>query len=146
MAPYVLVAFFDVLETLAVGVFWFGVPVNGSVFLLLALSAIFLLPSLGIGIFISSVANTQQEAMLLVWFIMLPSLFLAGFFFPIEAMPRLLQLMSLFVPLRYMLVIVRGIVLKGVGLEALAGQVGALLAFGTAIMAFAATRFRKRLE
>jgi ABC-2 type transport system permease protein len=146
VAPYVVLAFFNVLEVLAIGVFWFGVPVHGSLFLLLLLAALFLMTSLGIGIFFSSVANTQQEAMLLVFLTMLPSIFLAGFFFPVEAMPGFLQALSYLVPLRYMLVIVRGILLKGIGLEVLAGQVGALLVFGVVIMAFAATRFRKRLE
>jgi ABC-2 type transport system permease protein len=146
LAPYIAVAFFDVLEVLAIGVFWFGVPIHGSLTLLLALSAVFLMTSLGIGIFISSVTNTQQEAMLSVWLILLPSIFLAGFFFPVEAMPTALQWISYAVPLRYMIVIMRGIIVKGVGLEVLAGQVGALLIFGVVIMAFAATRFRKRLE
>ncbi len=144
--PYVAVAFFDVLEVLAIGVFWFDVPIHGSVGLLLTLSGLFLFTSLGLGIFISSVAGTQQEAMLLVWLMMLPSIFLAGFFFPIEAMPRLLQWVSYLVPLRYMLVIIRGVILKGVGLEVLAEQVWALVAFGAVIMAVAATQFRKRLE
>ncbi len=146
VVPYVLVAFFDVLEVLAIGVFWFGVPIHGSLALLLALAALFLMTSLGIGIFVSSVANTQQEAMLMVWLMLLPSIFLAGFFFPIEAMPGFLQAISYLIPLRYMLVIIRGIILKGVGLEVLAGQVVALLVFGVVIMVFAATRFRKRLE
>ncbi len=83
---------------------------------------------------------------MLVFFILLPSLFMAGFFFPIEAMPGVLQAFSYVVPLRYMLVIVRGIILKGVGWSALAGQAGALLLFGVGILAVAATRFRKRLE
>ena len=146
VAPYIIVAFFDVLEVLAISVFWFKVPVHGSVSLLLAMSALFLLSSLGIGIFISSVANTQQEAMLLVWFTLLPSIFLAGFFFPIEAMPAFLQTISYLIPLRYMLVIIRGIILKGVGVQILANQAIALLIFGIVIMFFAATRFRKRLE
>lgn len=146
VAPYVLVAFFNVLEVLAIGVFWFGVPVHGSLLLLLALSALFLMTSLGIGIFVSSVANTQQEAMLLVWLMMLPSIFLAGFFFPIEAMPGFLRAISYLVPLRYMLVIIRGILLKGVGLRILVGEVAALFLFGATIMTFAAMRFRKRLE
>ncbi len=146
LIPYIAVAFFDVLEVLAIGVFWFGVPIHGSLALLLALSAVFLMTSLGIGIFISSVTNTQQEAMLSVWLILLPSIFLAGFFFPVEAMPAALQWISYAVPLRYMIVIMRGIIVKGVGLEVLAGQVEALLIFGVVIMAFAATRFRKRLE
>jgi len=144
--PYVAVAFFNVLEVLAIGVFWFGVPIHGSVALLLALSAVFLMTSLGVGIFVSSVSNTQQEAMLLVFFTLLPSIFLAGYLFPLEAMPAFLQAVSYFIPLRYMVIIMRGIIVKGVGLDVLAGQVGALMIFGVVIMAFAATRFRKRLE
>jgi len=146
VAPYIAVAFFDVLEVLAIGVFWFGVPIHGSVELLLTLSALSLMTTLGIGIFVSSVANTQQEAMLLVWLLLLPSIFLAGFFFPLEAMPRVLQWLSYAIPLRYMLIILRGIILKGVGFEVLAEQVVALVIFGVVIMIFAATRFRKRLE
>jgi ABC-2 type transport system permease protein len=144
--PYVSVSFFNVLEVLAIAVFWFGVPVNGSVALLLILSAVSLITCLGIGIFVSSVSNTQQEAMLLVFFTLLPSIFLAGYLFPLEAMPSFLQTISYLIPLRYMVAIMRGIIVKGVGLNVLGGQVAALLAFGIAIMAFAAKRFRKRLE
>jgi len=144
--PYVFIAFFDVLEVLAIGVFWFGVPIRGSLGLLLGLSALFLLTSLGFGIFISSIANTQQEAMLLAFLTMLPSIFLGGFFFPIEAMPGWLQVITYVVPVRYMLVIIRGIILKGVGLQILLQEVIALVIFGIAIMLLAATRFRKRLE
>jgi ABC-2 type transport system permease protein len=146
VTPYVGLAFFNVLEVLVIGVFWFGVPIHGSLSLLLLLSGLFLMTSLGIGIFFSSVASTQQEAMLLVFLTMLPSIFLAGFFFPIEAMPRVLQWVSYAVPLRYMLVIVRGILLKGVGVEALYQEVIALVIFGVVIMILASTRFRKRLE
>jgi len=146
VTPYVSISFFNVLEVLAIGVFWFGVPIRGSLGLLLGLAALFLLSSLGIGIFISSVANTQQEAMLLAFFTMFPSIFLGGFFFPIEAMPGWLQATTYVVPLRYMLVIIRGIILKGVGLQILYQEVVALLIFGIAIMLLAATRFRKRLE
>jgi ABC-2 type transport system permease protein len=144
--PYVFIAFFDVLEVLAIGVWWFGVPIAGSLGLLLGLSALFLLTSLGIGIFISSVANTQQEAMLLTFLTMFPSIFLGGFFFPIEAMPNWLQVITYVVPLRYMLAIIRGIVLKGVGLQILRHEVVALIIFGAAIVLLAAARFRKRLE
>lgn len=146
VVPYVLVAFFDTLEVLAIGVFWFGVPIHGSLGLLLALAALFLMTLLGIGIFVSSVANTQQEAMLMVWLMMLPSIFLSGFFFPLEAMPGFLQAISYVIPLRYMLVIIRGIILKGVGLRVLLPEVTALVIFGVAIMLLAATRFRKQLE
>ncbi|RME39744.1 MAG: ABC transporter permease, partial [Thermoflexia bacterium] len=143
--PYVGVAFFDILEVLAIAVFWFRVPIHGSLLLLLALLALSMITSLGIGIFVSSVASTQQEAMLLVWLMILPSIFLSGFFFPIEAMPKALQAVSYVVPLRYMLVIIRGIILKGVGLRILAEQVVALAVFGVGIMVVAAARFRKRL-
>jgi ABC-2 type transport system permease protein len=146
ITPYVFIAFISVLEVLAIGVFWFGVPIKGSLGLLLGLSALFLLTSLGIGIFISSVANTQQEAMLLVFLTMFPTIFLAGFFFPIEAMPGWLQALTYIVPLRYMLVIIRGIILKGVGLQILRQEVIALIIFGIAITLLAATRFRKKLE
>jgi ABC-2 type transport system permease protein len=146
VVPYVFIAFFDVLEVLAIGVFWFGVPIRGNLELLLGLSALFLLTSLGIGIFISSVANTQQEAMLLTFLTMFPSIFLAGFFFPIEAMPGWLQVVTYVIPLRYMLVVIRGIILKGVGLQILRQEVIALIIFGVAIMLLAAARFRKKLE
>jgi ABC-2 type transport system permease protein len=146
ITPYVFISFFDVLEVLAIGVFWFGVPIRGSLGLLLGLSALFLLTSLGIGIFISSVANTQQEAMLLSFLTMFPSIFLGGFLFPIEAMPSWLQILTYVIPLRYMLTIIRGIVLKGVGLQILGSQVIALIIFGVLVMLLAASRFHKRLE
>lgn len=144
--PYVGVAFFDLLEVLAIGVLWFGVPIRGSLALLLALSALFLLTSLGIGLFISTAARTQQEAMLLTYFIMIPSIFLSGFFFPLEAMPEFLRAISYAIPLRYMLIIIRGIILKGVGTDILWREVIALALFGSLIMGLAALRFRKRLE
>ncbi len=144
--PYAFVAFVCVVEVLVLGVFWFGVPIRGNLGLLLGLSALFLLTSLGFGIFISSIANTQQEAMLLTFFTMFPSIFLGGFLFPIEAMPDWLQAITYVVPVRYMLVIIRGIILKGVGLRILYPEVVAMIVFGVAIMLLAAARFRKRLD
>ncbi|MGD2178354.1 MAG: ABC transporter permease [Anaerolineae bacterium] len=146
VVPYIFIAFFDVLEVLAIGVFWFGVPIRGSLGLLLGLAALFLLTSLGMGIFISSAAHTQQEAMLLTFLTLFPSIFLGGFFFPIEAMPGWLQAITYVIPLRYMLSVIRGIILKGVGLEILHRQVIALGLFGAGIMLLAASRFQKRLE
>jgi ABC-2 type transport system permease protein len=144
--PYVVVAFLVVLEVLAASVWWFGIPIRGSVPLLLALSALFLLTALGIGILISAVSKTQQEAMFLTFLTAFPSIFLGGFFFPIEAMPWWLQAISYVVPLRYLLVIIRGIVLKGVGLPALWEPVLALCIFGPAVLTLASVRFVKRLE
>jgi ABC-2 type transport system permease protein len=131
---------------LIIGVFWFGVPIRGSVSLLLAISTLFLLTTLGLGIFISTVARTQQEAMFLSFFTLLPSIFLSGFLFPLEAMPRALQLASYVIPLRYMLNVSTGIVLKGVGLRTLSSDVMAIVVFGVVIFTVAAKRFRKRLE
>lgn len=102
--------------------------------------------SLGIGLLASTLANTQQEAMLTVWMILLPSLFLSGFFFPLEAMPKVLQWISYAMPLRYYLVIIRSLLIKGVGLAALRQELLALVIFGIAIMSIAAMRFRKRLD
>jgi ABC-2 type transport system permease protein len=146
LTPYVLLALFDTLEVLVIGHWWFKVPVRGSLSLLLALSGLLLLSGLGIGLFASSIANTQQEAMLTVWMTLLPSIFLSGFFFPIDAMPKLLQWLSYLVPLRYYLVIIRAILLKGAGAEALQQEILALALFGLFIMSAAALRFRKRLD
>lgn len=146
VVPYVAIAFFDLAEILIIGVLWFGVPIKGSVPLLLAISTLFLLTTLGLGILISTVARTQQEAMYLSFFTLLPSIFLSGFLFPLEAMPRALQLASYVIPLRYMLSVASGIILKGVGLRILAGHVIAITLFGIVIFSVAARRFRKRLE
>jgi ABC-2 type transport system permease protein len=144
--PYVGVAFFTLVEVLLVGVLWFKVPIHGSLVLLLLLSGLFLFTSLGLGLLISTVAHTQQEAMLLTWLIIFPFIFLGGFFFPIEAMPAPMRALSYLVPLRYLLVILRGIILKGVGLSVLYPQVIALAIFGVVLVLLAALRFRKQLD
>ncbi len=146
LLPYTLLAFLNLIEVLVIGVWWFKVPVRSDLVLILALSALFLLSSLGIGLLASTLANTQQEAMLVVWLLLLPTLFLSGFFFPIEAMPRGLQAVSLFMPLRYYLVIIRSLMLKDVTLYMLRTEVIALTIFGLGIMTVAALRFRKRLD
>ena len=109
-------------------------------------TGILLLTGLGIGLFISTVAKTQQEAQVLGMLIQLPSMFLAGFLFPIAAMPPFLQALSYLMPLRYFNIIVRGIMLKGVGVEAFSGDVLALVIFCVAIMALAVSRFHKTLD
>jgi ABC-2 type transport system permease protein len=146
ITPYVIIAFADTIEVLIAGALIFHVPINGSISLLLLLCALFLVTTLGIGLFISTVANTQQEAMLTTMFTIMPSIFLSGFFFPLAAMPQILQIISYVVPLRYFLIIARGIVLKGVGVEAIYPEVIALSIFAVVIMSAAAIRFRKRLD
>ena len=144
--PYVVLAVINTLEVLALGSFIFGVPIRGELGMILLLSGLFLLSGLGIGLLASTIANTQQEAMLTVWMTLLPSIFLSGFFFPLEAMPRVLQWLSYLIPLRYYLVIIRSLLLKGVGPSALANEILALAIFGVVIMGLATLRFRKRLD
>jgi ABC-2 type transport system permease protein len=144
--PYSILALIDMVEVLVIGHLWFKVPIRGDLGLIFALSGLFLLSSLGIGLFASTIANTQQEAFITVMVTMLPSLFLSGFFFPIEAMPKFLQYVSAIVPLRYYLVIIRALLLKGVGVEALKTEILALSLFAIFIMGAAALRFRKRLD
>lgn len=146
LAPYVIIAFIDTIEILVAGVLIFGVPINGSIPLLLLLSGLFLITTLGIGLFISTIANTQQEAMITALFFNLPAIFLSGFIFPLAAMPWPLQVASYAIPLRYFLIVVRAIILKGVGAEALWPEIIALTIFGLVIMGAAAARFRKRLD
>lgn len=146
LTPYVILGFFNTIEVLAVGHWWFGMPIRGDLGLILLLSSIFLVTGLGIGLFASTIANTQQEAMLTVWMTLLPSIFLSGFFFPLEAMPRFLQWLSYLMPLRYYLVIIRSLLLKGVGLEMIQSNVFAMTLFAVGIMTAAALRFRKRLD
>ena len=146
LAPYVLIAAFDMVEILVAGVLIFGVPINGSLPLLLLLSGLFLVTTLGLGLFVSTLANTQQEAMLTSMFFLLPAIFLSGFLFPLESMPWYLQAVSYVIPLRYFLVIVRGIMLKGVGIDMLWNEVIALCIFAVVIMGGAALRFHKRLD
>ena len=144
--PYALVALLITVEVLLVGTLLFGVPIRGSIGLLLGISCLFLLSALGIGLLISTVANTQQEAFLLTFLTMFPSVFLAGFIYPIAAMPKVLQFVSGVIPLTYFLVVVRGVVIKGVGVPALTSQISALAIFGGILIVLASLRFRKRLD
>jgi ABC-2 type transport system permease protein len=146
LMPYVVLGFFNTIEVLAVGHWWFGVPIRGDLGLIILLSGIFMVTGLGIGLLASTIANTQQEAMLTVWMTLLPSIFLSGFFFPLEAMPAFLRALSYLMPLRYYLVIIRSLLLKGVGLETIQTDVLAMTLFAVGIMTLAALRFRKRLD
>src|SRR5512136_1714237 len=146
VTPYVGLAFFNVLEVLIIGLVVFKVPMIGNIGLLLAVSMLFLATVLGIGLFISTAAKTQQEAQMLGMLIQLPSLFLAGIFFPIAAMPPFLQTLSYFIPLRYFNEIVRAIMLKGADLQDVRSQVLARVIFAVVIMGAAMLRFRKRLD
>lgn len=144
--PYIILALLNTLEVLALGSWLFDVPIRSDLVMIILLSGLFLVSGLGIGLLASTIANTQQEAMLMVFMTLLPSIFLSGFFFPLEAMPKILQWISYVVPLRYYLVIIRSLLIKGAPTAALQGQIIALAAFGVIIMSLAALRFRKRLD
>lgn len=146
LLPYALIGMIDVVLVLVVAVGWFEVPMRGSIPLVFAMSLNYLLSTLGLGLLISTVSHTQQQAMMTATFFFLtPMIYLSGFIFPIENMPAWIQPMTYLIPLRYFLVIVRGIFLKGVGLEVLWPQALALFAWGTAVLALATLRSSKRL-
>jgi len=146
VTPYIILAFVEAAEIILIGHFWFKVPIAGSLALVALSSGLLLLSSLGIGLFASTVAHTQQEANIVVQMTLLPSFFLSGFFFPLEAMPYALQLVSYLSPLRYYLIAIRALMLKGAGLAAIQNQLVALGIFGVLIMGAAAQRFHKTLE
>ncbi len=146
LIPYVFIGFFDMLLVLAAGVFWFKVPVAGSVALLLALSAVFLLTALGLGLLISTIARTQFQAMQMAFLVILPSVLLSGFIFPREAMPLPIRWLGYAIPLTYFLTILRGIILKGVGIVYLWPQVVMLASMGIVILGIAVLRFQKKLD
>ena len=146
LLPYGAIGLIDVIIVLMVIVFWFEVPLRGSFWLLVAMSAIYLLTTLGLGLFVSTISKTQQQAMMTsTFFFLIPMIYLSGFVFPIENMPDLIQPITYLLPLRYFVIILRGIFLKGVGLETLWPQALALFAWGVVILSLAFMRSSKRL-
>jgi ABC-2 type transport system permease protein len=147
LLPFVIIAGLDVMLVILVARFWFDVPLQGSVALLLGLSGLFILTTLGLGLFVSTISRTQQQAMMTAqFFFFMPFMFLSGFAFPIENMPQAIQYITYLIPLRYFIVIIRGVFLKGIGIRELWPQAVALLAFGVTIFTLSVLRFRKRLE
>ncbi len=146
LAPFFLIGVIDVILVVSFASLVFSLPVKGGVLLLLFLSLIFLMTTLGLGLFISTVSRTQQQAMMTaIFFFMLPMMFFGGFVFPIENMPTIIQYVSYIIPLRYYFVIVRGLFMKGVGMSILWPQALALLMFGSIILSMSVMRFQKRL-
>jgi ABC-2 type transport system permease protein len=143
--PFALIALVDVALVAAIGVFWFEVPIRGNLLLLFLGAAAFLLTTLGIGLLLSTVSTTQQQAMMGTFFFYLPAVLLSGFMFPIANMPEPVQCLTLANPLRYFLVIIRGVFLKGVGLDVLWPQFIVLGGLGVLVLAVATSRFHKTL-
>jgi ABC-2 type transport system permease protein len=146
LVPYALVGAVEISTALPVVLFWFKVPLEGSLLLLVLLTAPFMLCTLGLGLLVSTLSATQQQAMMLATFLfMLPQVLLSGLVFPIQNMPLLFQWLTYAIPLRYYLTVLRGVFLKGVGLDVLWPQGLAMLVIGVAILAIARLRFRQRL-
>ena len=143
--PFALIGYADVLLVAALGVFWFEVPIRGSLPLLLVATTFYLMTTLGIGLFISTVSRTQQQAMLSVFFFYFPAVLLSGFMFPIANMPPPVRFLTYANPLRYFLVILRGIFLKGAGTATLWPPMAALLAMGLLTLLVTTRRFRKTM-
>lgn len=146
LIPYILIGYAGFLFSLALCIFWFGVEVSGSLTLLLILGFLFVICALSIGMLISTLAKNQFQAMMVALLIMLPSILLSGFVFPREAMPLIIYLSGYAIPLTYFLEIVRGIVLKGIGLNFLFKDVLALGIFTFLLLGVATLRFRKSLD
>jgi ABC-2 type transport system permease protein len=143
--PSIVISYLDVVLIIVIGAWWFAVPIVGSVGLLLFVSLFYLLSTLGIGMFISTISRTQQQAMMSSFFTMIFNIVLSGFMIPIENMPKILQYISYVVPLRYFLVIVRGIFMKGSDLNELWDELIALLVFGIVIFTISSMRFKRKL-
>jgi ABC-2 type transport system permease protein len=141
--PYVLVGMADSFVILMAGTLWFRVPIAGSVALLMACALIFIVVALGMGILIATMVQTQQQAALSAQFVIVPNLLLSGFMFPIESMPEIMQYFTTILPMRYFLVIVRGIMMKGLGLPELWDQALALCILGAIVFSISWLRFRR---
>jgi len=145
--PFLLIGLIDVVLVVAVAQIFFGLVLKGGFWLLFFLCTIFLMTTLGLGLFVSTITRTQQQAMMTaIFFIMLPMMFFSGFVFPIENMPGIIQGVSYLMPLRYFFIIVRGLFLKGVGMDILWPQALALFGSGVIILSVSVAGFRKRLS
>ncbi len=145
LIPYGIVGFIETCMVLLVMRWVFGVPIHGSLVLLLFFSFLFLLPSLGLGLFISTVATNQAQSYQMAFFIIMPSILLSGFMFPRESMPTIMYYLGYLLPVTYFLDILRGVILRGAGFEHLWRDAAALVAFGTVILVVSALRFQKRI-
>jgi ABC-2 type transport system permease protein len=144
--PFALIGFMDVLIVISISYSWFKIPIKGNLLILFFGMILYLFTTLGIGLFISTISRTQQQAMMSTFFFTMPSVMLSGFVFPIENMPKIIQYITYINPLKYFLVIINGIFLKGIGIKILWPQMAALAVLGSAILLISINRFRKRLE
>ena len=141
--PFALIGYFDVGLISLIAVLWFRIPFRGNPAVLFAAAGLYLMSTLGVGLFISTISKTQQQAMMTAFFFMMPAILLSGFIYPIANMPLVVQWLTYLNPLRYFLVIIRGLFLKGVGLHVLWPQMAGLAVLGVALLTLASGRFRK---
>jgi ABC-2 type transport system permease protein len=147
LIPFTLIGFVVLIIVMVIMTQWFGIVVRGNKLYLLFSALLFVLSNLGIGLFISTVSKTQQQAMMAsVFAIMMPMIYLSGFAFPIENMPKVVQYITYLIPLRYFITILRGIVLKGIGFSALWIETLVLFGMGVSILIFSAMRFSKKID
>ena len=144
--PFFLIGLFDVTLIAVVGSLWFQVPFRGHVWVLATGAVLFILCMLGVGLLISTVSATQQQAMVTSFFFIMPAITFSGFGFPISTMPQWMQLLSYAIPLRYFLIVVRGTYLKGVGMDILWPQMAAMAGLGVALLTVSILRFHKALD
>ena len=144
--PFALIGLLDLVLVTAVALFWFRIPFKGSFLLLLVGSVLYLVSGLGLGLLISTISRTQQEAFMASFLVFMPTILLSGFMFPVSSMPPLFQTITLINPMRHYLEIVRGVFLKGAPFEAMWLQFLALFLIGALLMAFAVSRFEKRVS
>jgi ABC-2 type transport system permease protein len=146
LIPFILIGFIDVIFILTVGYLIFHIPVKGSLVLLLILSFFYLFTTLGLGIFISTIVHTQEQSMIITFLIILTMNILSGIIFPIANMPQAIQYLTYLMPIRYFAIIVRGILLRGIGIEILWPQVFALILLGILTLVLSVGRLRKRIQ
>ncbi|UCD18311.1 MAG: ABC transporter permease [Candidatus Zixiibacteriota bacterium] len=144
--PFALIGFVEISVALIFGIIWFKIPFAGSWPLLYGLAFVYLFTTLGVGMFISTITKTQQQAMFFAWFFSIFTIITSGFFIPIPNMPKLIQYVTYLNPLRYFMKIVRGIMMKGAALDVLYPEVLAMLIFGAIIFSFSWIRFSKRIS
>jgi ABC-2 type transport system permease protein len=144
--PFALLGLLDVIMIALIGIFWFEVPLRGNPLILLLGTVLFLMSSVGVGLFISTISSTQQQAQISTFFFAMPAFILSGFAFPLENMPEWLQYITYINPLRYFLIIIRGVFLKGIGLDILWPQILALAVLGGLMILLSSLRFQKRLN
>lgn len=146
LVPYTLVAAVQATLVAVLGTLWFRVPLNGSIAVLVTGLALFLLTNVGIGLFVSLISRTRQQAQQAMMFIILPTMLLSDFIFPVESMPQVLQPWTKLIPMTHVIVVIRGVFVKGTGFEALAGPLLALLGFAVVIFGAALLLVRRRLS